>query len=63
MARFEFNKAGMKKLEDDLIEQFPAGIRIPLDGSEDAAIRSVTDQLAQMGVMPNESEIREMKAA
>jgi hypothetical protein len=60
MADFKINKAGMDKLQRDLEEQFSAGIQIPADGSEDDAIRSVKDQLEQMGVTPNDSEVRKM---
>jgi hypothetical protein len=60
VADFRINKAGMKKLERDLEKQFSGGIQIPLDGSEAEAIRSVKDQLNNMGVTPNDSEVQKM---
>jgi hypothetical protein len=56
---FKFNKAGMKKLEQD-IQKKVAGVHIPPDGSEDDAVRSVTDQLKKMGTTPNDANVRKM---
>jgi hypothetical protein len=44
----------------DLEEKFSAVIQIPLDGPEDDAVRSVKDQLKNMGVTPNDSEVEKM---
>jgi hypothetical protein len=57
VAKFEINTAGMQKLARDLEKKFSAGIRIPLDGSEADAIRSVKDQLKEMGLAPNDAEV------
>ena len=65
--RFEWNEDGLQKLERQLQEQFSGGINVPLEGSEDDAIRSVIDQLTAMGVTPNEAaiaeKVREVRAA
>jgi hypothetical protein len=59
MGNFKINKAGMRKLERDLQKQVP-GVHVPLDGSEDAAVRSVKDQLKKMGTAPNDANVRKM---
>ncbi|WP_238963860.1 hypothetical protein KN248_013000 [Mycobacterium paraintracellulare] len=56
--KFEINKAGMEQLERELQEQFSAGLQIPLEGSEDDAVRTVVQQLSNMGATPNEPEVR-----
>lgn len=65
--RFEWNEDGLQKLERQLQEQFSGGLNIPLEGSEDDAIRSVIDQLTAMGATPNEAaiaqKVREVRAA
>ncbi len=60
MARIKINTAGMKKLVRDVEKRVSKGIQIPLDGSEDEAIRSVKDQLKKMGLTPNDSEVRRL---
>jgi hypothetical protein len=60
VADFKINKAGMDKLQRDLEKQFSGGIEIPLDGSEEDAIRSVKDQLKEMGATPNDSEVEKL---
>jgi hypothetical protein len=60
MGDFKINKAGTKKLEQDLEKQFSDGIQIPVGGSEAEAVRSVKDQLKKMGATPNDSEVRKM---
>jgi hypothetical protein len=60
MADFEINEEGMREFERQLEKQFSAGIQIPLDGSEDEAIRSVKDQLKKMGLTPNDAEVEKM---
>jgi uncharacterized protein YpuA (DUF1002 family) len=57
MAGFKENKAGMDKLRQELEQQFSAGVQIPLEGTEEDAIRSVKDQLKNMGVTPNDAEV------
>lgn len=59
-SNFKINTAGMKKLERDLQKQFSAGIRVPLGGSESEAIQSVTKQLKDMGLTPNDSEVEKL---
>jgi chromosomal replication initiation ATPase DnaA len=58
--KFEINKAGMDKLEQDLKKRFAAGIEVALDGSEDEAILSVKEQLKDMGVTPNDTEVERL---
>ena len=60
MADFKINRAGMDKLQRDLEKQFSGGIQIPLEGSEEDAVRSVKDQLKKMGATPNDSEVEKM---
>jgi hypothetical protein len=60
MGDFKINKAGMEKLEQDLERQFSGGIQIPAGGSEAEAVRSVKDQLRNMGATPNDAEVRKM---
>ena len=59
MGKFTINKAGMKKLEQDLQKEVP-GVQVPLDGSEDDAIRSIKDQLKKICATPNDAEIEKM---
>jgi hypothetical protein len=56
---FKINPAGIKKLERDIQKKIP-GVQVPLDGSEDDAIRSVKDQLKKMGATPNDSNVRKI---
>lgn len=60
MAEFTLNKAGIRKLENDLKKKLPGGVTVPLSGSESAAIGSVKTQLKKMGVTPNDTEVRRM---
>lgn len=55
---FKFNADDMKERLRNLQERAGEGIGVPLDGSEEDAIRSVNDQLKKMGIEPNESEVR-----
>ena len=57
---FEINKAGMEQLQRDLEEKFSGGVQVPLDGSEEDAVRSVIEQLQSMGVTPNDANVREI---
>jgi hypothetical protein len=58
--KFEIDTAGIKKLVRDLEERVSDGIEIPLGGSDAEAIRSVTDQLKNVGITPNDTEIAKM---
>jgi hypothetical protein len=58
--KFEINKAGMEQLQRDLEEKFSGGVQVPLDGSEEDAVRSVIEQLQSMGVTPNDANVREI---
>lgn len=60
MAGFEINKAGMEKLQRDLDDTFSGGIQVPTGGAEADAIASVTDQLRQMGVTPDDAAVEQM---
>ncbi|ORV91183.1 hypothetical protein AWC11_11290 [Mycobacterium interjectum] len=54
---FEFNFDGMKQAVRDLQNRAEAGVSVPLGGSEDDAIRSVQDQLVEMGLTPDDAEV------
>ncbi len=56
---FEINKQHMDEPQLDSESQF-ADLRVPLGGSEDEAIRSVTEQLTSMGVTPNEAPVQKI---
>ncbi|WP_139809358.1 hypothetical protein [Mycobacterium avium] len=58
--KFKINKAGMEQLQRDMEEKFAGGVRVPLDGSEENAVRSVIEQLQSMGVTPNDANVREI---
>ncbi|MBX7453409.1 hypothetical protein GR927_35970 [Mycolicibacterium sp. 3033] len=58
--KFVPNKAGMAKLQRDLEKKFSAGIQIPLSGSEADAVADVKKQMKNMGLTPNEAEVRKM---
>ncbi|OBF42575.1 hypothetical protein A5719_03350 [Mycolicibacterium peregrinum] len=60
MAKVKINQAGMRQLQRDLEKRMSAGIRVPLDGSEADAIRSVKDQIKKMGATPDDAEVRKM---
>ena len=60
MADFKINKAGMKKLEQDLEKKLSVEIQIPAGGSEADAVRSVKEQIKKTGATPNDSEVRKM---
>ena len=60
MVNFEFNEKGKRELERDFREKLSAGIQIPTDCPEAEAIQSVKDQLVQMGVTPNDSEVEKL---
>ena len=60
MADFELNKAGLRKLEDDLKKKLSGGVNVPRDGSEAAAVSDVKAQLKKMGVTPNDAEVRRL---
>lgn len=53
----EWDEDGLEGLQRQLEMQFSDGLQVPLDGSEEDAIRSVTDQLRIMGVMSNDEEV------
>lgn len=57
---FKFNAAGLAALQRDLEKKFSGGISIPLEVDEDAAIRDVKKQLADLGVEPNDVEVRRL---
>ncbi|KKE99408.1 hypothetical protein [Mycolicibacterium obuense] len=59
-SNFKFNAAGMAALQRDLEKKFSGGIEIPLEVDEDAAIRDVTKQLTDIGVEPNDAEVRRL---
>lgn len=55
---FKINTEALKQFEQDLQKQFDGkGISIPLEGSEEDAIRNVRKQLVDMGLTPNDAEI------
>lgn len=58
--KFVPNKAGMAKLQRDLEKQFSAGIQIPLGGTESDAIDEVKKQMKDMGITPNDAEVRKL---
>jgi hypothetical protein len=60
IVEINFNKDGMDQLQRDLEEQFSAGVKIPLDGSEEDAIQSVKDQLTNMGTVPTDDAVEEL---
>jgi len=47
---FKLNRAGMERLQRELEEKFLGGLQVPKGGSEEDAVRSVRDQLEQLGV-------------
>lgn len=57
---FQINPAGMARLQRDLEKKFSGGINIPLGGDEADAIRDVTKQLTDLGVTPNDNEVRRL---
>jgi hypothetical protein len=57
---FKINPAGIAKLQRDLEKKFSGGINVPLGGNEADAIRDVKKQLTDLGVKPNETEVRRM---
>lgn len=57
---FKINQAGMAKLQHDLEKKFSGGINIPLGGTEADAIRDVKNQLINLGVQPNDAEVRRL---
>ena len=57
---FKLNRAGMERLQRELEEKFLGGLQVPKGGSEEDAVRSVRDQLEQLGVQPNGAEVRKM---
>lgn len=59
MVEFEFNEEGMRQLEEQLREQL-GQIQIPLGGSEEDAIRSVTQQLLDKGLEPNDEAVQQI---
>jgi hypothetical protein len=55
---FELNMDGMNEFVRNLEKQFSGKkIRVPLDGSDDEAMRSVKDQIKKLGLTPNDAEI------
>lgn len=56
----EWNDGGFEEFERQLNEQFSDGVKVPLDGSEVDAIRSVKEQLEAMGAEPNDLEVGKM---
>ncbi|MEZ0338549.1 hypothetical protein ACAG25_01025 [Mycobacterium sp. pV006] len=59
-SEFKINPAGMAKLQRDLERKFSGGVNIPLGGDEAAAIRDVKKQLTDLGVEPNDAEVRRL---
>jgi hypothetical protein len=57
---FQINPAGLAKLQRDLEKKLSGGINIPLGGDEADAIRDVTKQLTELGVTPNDNEVRRL---
>ncbi|MFN6544743.1 hypothetical protein [Mycolicibacterium nivoides] len=56
----KINRADMRQLQRDLEKSLSSGVRVPLDGSEADAIRSVKDQLKKMGATPDDGEVRKI---
>ena len=59
-SNFKINPAGMAALQRDLEKKFSGGINIPLEGDEASAIRDVKKQLTDLGVEPNDAEVRRL---
>jgi hypothetical protein len=58
--KFEINEAGVQQLQQKLEEKLAAGLHVPLDGDEETAVQNVLNQMTNMGITPNESEVRKI---
>ncbi|KDO99012.1 hypothetical protein H7I87_26235 [Mycobacterium timonense] len=55
---FKIDTEALKQFEQDLQKRFDGKrISIPLEGSEEDAVRDVRKQLVDMGLTPNDAEI------
>jgi hypothetical protein len=60
MSGFEFNEDGIEELRREIQRKLDA-VRVPQDGSEEDAVRSVETQYRAIGVEPtNHEAIRKM---
>jgi hypothetical protein len=50
----------MEQLQRDLEQRFPAGVQVPLDGTEEDAVASVRSQIIAMGAEPDDEAIAEI---
>lgn len=58
MTQVRIDQAALRSVERQAKERFEGGVNVPLDGSEEAAVRDVAAQCAKLGVTPNLPEIR-----
>lgn len=58
--KIKINKGALKQLEQAAAKHFSAGVKVPLDGTEADAIRSVSNQLRRKGTVPNAAAVRKL---